>query len=473
MTLGHVGRGSEMDAIVPLVKNLMRIRYEDIPPQVLTATKRSVLDTFAAMLAGSSAQGCPEVVAQVLEWGGKEQSTIFNYDQKVPIFLAALANGMMARAVDFDDVFEPGTMHASASIVPAAMAAAEMKGGLDGKQFLTAVTLGIDMICRMGRTHKIPSGLSGMNVTFQYACFGCAGVVGRIVDLDEEKMIHAMGLAYSQTAGNSQNLLEGTLATRFSQGLAAQAGVYSAVFARRGITAARDVLEGKFGYYPVYHGGEYDVRNLLDGMGERFEGANVTLKKYPCCMHSHAAIDGILDISGDQDLNPEDVERVTVKINQQGFNFVCLPLEKTRVPQSIPEAQFSLPYAAATALVKRKVFLDDFTEEQIRNPHVLKVAQRVDCLVDPELDKSYQGKVTPAILEIRTKNGKVFSRRVVERRGAPSNPLTMEEIEEKFRQCAPFARNPVPEDKIREILLFLKGMEDQDDVTRILRLFSR
>ena len=461
-----------MDAIVPLVRNVSKVKYEDIPPQVLAATKKSIVDTFAAMLAGTSAQGCPEVVAQVLEWGGKEESTVFHYGKKVPAFLAALANGMMARAVDSDDVFEPGTMHASASIVPAVVAAAEMKGGLSGKQFLTAVTLGIDMICRMGRTNKIPSGLSGMNVTFQYACFGCAGVVGRVLGLDEEKMVHAMGLAYSQTAGNSQNLMEGTLATRFSQGLAAQAGVYAAVFARRGITAAREVLEGKFGYYPVYQRGEYDVRSLLDGLGERFEGVNVTLKKYPCCMHSHAAIDALLDISGKQGLNCDDVDRVTVKINQQGFNFVCLPLEKTRVPRSIPEAQFSLPYAAATALVKRKLFLDDFTEEQIQNPHVLQVAQRVDCLVDPELDKRYPASVTPAIVEVRTKKGKVFSRRVVERRGAPTNPLTMEEIEEKFRQCARFARNPMPEDRVGEILVFLRGMEDQDDVTRILPLFS-
>jgi len=461
-----------MDAIVPLVQNLIKIRYEDIPPQVLAATKKSIVDTFAAMLAGTSAQGCPEVVAQALEWGGKEESTVFHYGKKVPAFLAALANGMMARAVDFDDVFEPGTMHASASIVPAVLAAAEMKGGLSGKQFLTAVTLGVDLICRMGRTHRIPSGLSGMNVTFQYAGFGCAGVVGRVLGLDEEKMVHAMGLAYSQTAGNSQNLLEGTLATRFSQGLAAQAGVYAAVFARRGITAAREVLEGKFGYYPVYQRGEYEVRYLLDGLGERFEGLNVTLKKYPCCMHSHAAIDALLDISGEQGLNCDDVDRVTVKINQQGFNFVCLPLEKTRVPRSIPEAQFSLPYAAATALVKRKVFLDDFTEEQIRNPHVLHVAQRVDCLVDPELDKMYPASVTPAVVEIRTKKGKIFSRRVVERRGSPTNPLTREEIEEKFRRCARFARNPMPEDRVGEILLFLREMEDQDDMVRILPLFS-
>jgi 2-methylcitrate dehydratase PrpD len=465
-------KDSEMDAIAPLVRNLIKIRYEDIPAPVLAATKKSVVDTFAAMLAGTGAQGCPEVVAQALEWGGKEESTVFHYGKKVPAFLAALANGMMARAVDFDDVFEPGTMHASASIVPAVVAAGEMKGGLSGKEFLAAVTLGVDLICRMGRTNRVPSGLSGMNVTFQYACFGCAGVVGRVLGMDEEKMIHAMGLAYSQTAGNSQNLLEGTLATRFSQGLAAQAGVYAAVFARRGITAAREVLEGKFGYYPVYQRGEYDVRNLRDGLGERFEGENVTLKKYPCCMHSHGAIDALLDISGEEGLSDDDVDRVTVRINQQGFNFVCLPVEKTRVPRSIPEAQFSLPYAAATALVKGKVFLDDFTEEQIRNPRVLQVAQRVDCVVDPELDKKYPATVTPAVVEVRTREGKVFSRRVVERRGTPTNPLTMEEIEEKFRQCARFARTPLPAARVGDILFFLREMENRDDVTRILPLFS-
>jgi 2-methylcitrate dehydratase PrpD len=461
-----------MDAIVPLVRNLIKIRYEDIPSQALEATKKSIVDTFAAMLAGTGAQGCPEVVAQALEWGGKEESTVFHYGEKVPAFLAALANGTMARAVDFDDVFEPGTMHASASIVPAVLAAAEMKGGLSGKEFMTAITLGIDMICRMGRTHKIPSGLSGMNVTFQYACFGCAGVVGRVLGLDEEKMVQAMGLAYTQTAGNSQNLLEGTLATRLSQGLAAQGGVYAAVFARRGITAAREVLEGKFGYYPVYQRGEYDVRNLLDGLGERFEGVNVTLKKYPCCMHSHAAIDGLLSILAEQELRLDEVDRIMVKINHQGFNFVCLPLEKTRIPRSIPEAQFSLPYAAATALMKRKVFLDDFTEEQIRNPDVLRVAQRVDCLVDPGLDEKYPASVTPAVVEVRAKRGKVFSRMVVERRGSPTNPLTMEEIEEKFHRCARFARNPVAEDRVGEILNFLREMESQEDVTGILPLFS-
>lgn len=459
-----------MDAIVPLVRNLIRIQFKDIPAQVIGITKKSILDTFAAMLAGTSAQGCPEVIAQVLEWGGKKESTVFRSHKKVPAFLAVLANGMMARAVDFDDVFEPGTVHASASIVPAALAAAEMRGGLEGREFLTAVTLGIDLICRMARTHRIPSGLSGMNVTFQYAAFGCAGVVGRILRLGEEKMIHAMGLAYSQTSGNSQNLLEGTLATRFCQGLAAQAGVYAAVFAQKGITAAQEVLEGKFGYYPVYHRGQYDRRYLLEGLGEKFEVVHVTLKKYPCCMHTHAAIDAVLDIRAEQDLKPDEVDRVTVKVNQQGFNFVCLPLEKTRVPQTIPEAQFSLPYAVSTAMVKGKVFLEDFTNEEIRNPEVRKLATRVDCQVDLELDQTAQGNVTPAALEIRTRKGEFFSRKVIERRGSPTNPMTMEEVEEKFRKCAEFGQKKLRGKRRDRLLHILKTLENLEEVTQVLNL---
>ena len=139
---------------------------------------------------------------------------------------------------------------------------------------------------------------------------------------------------------------------------------------------------------------------------------------------------------------------------------------------STVDGQFSLPYAAATALVKRKVSLDDFTEIQIGNPDILQIAQRVDCLVDPELDKRYPASVTPANVEVRAKNGHVFSRRVIERRGSPTKPLTMEEIEQKFRHCARFARNPMPEDRIGEILHFLREIENQDEVTRILPLFS-
>lgn len=459
-----------MDAIVPIVESFVAAEFDNIPLDAVAASKKSVLDTLASMIAGAGAAGCPEIVNQVMEWGGREESTIVNYRGRVPSFLAALVNGMMARAVDLDDVYEPGTVHASASVVPAAFAVAEMLGMVDGRRFLTAVILGVDLICRMSRANKIPPGVSGMNSTFQYAYFGCAGAAGKLLGLDSEKLVNAMGLAYSQTAGNSQNLLEGTLATRLCQGLAAQGGVFSAIFAGRGITAARRVLEGKFGYYPVYQRNEYDVQRLLDGLGERFAVTDLTMKIYPCCMHTHAAIDAVISISKEQGLKPADVRKIRVGINEQGFNFVCFPVEKKRKPQTIPEAQFSLPYVVATALVKGKVFLEDFTENEIQNPEVLAVADVVECAVDPDVDNVSRGRVSPAVVEVFTEDGKRFFRKIDARKGSPAEPMTMEEVEDKFRKCAKLARRPVPEENIERIIAMVKGLENLDDVSGILQL---
>jgi len=299
-----IAKNTMTDAVIPIVDHFIERKFCELPSEVVLATKKSILDVLGSCLAGTSAAGCRELVSQVLYWGGVQESTIINDGVKVPAPLAALANGTMCRAVDFDDVFEPGTVHASASVVPAVLAAAELIGGCDGREFLIAVALGIDVLCRMAVANCVPPGVSGMNATFQCAYFACAGAVGRVLGLSRTEMIHSMGLAYTQTAGNSQNLLEGTLATRLNQGLAAQGGVSAAIFARIGFTAAKDVFEGKFGYYPVYQRGEYDRNSLLDDLGRRYEGVNVTTKLYPCCMHTHATIDAILANSENQTLLP-------------------------------------------------------------------------------------------------------------------------------------------------------------------------
>jgi 2-methylcitrate dehydratase PrpD len=459
-----------MDAIVPLVRNLGAIQFEDFPPEAVLAAKNCILDTLASLVAGTNAPGCPEVVGQAVEWGGKPESTILNYGKKVPVFLAALANGTMARAVDFDDVFEPGTIHASASIVPTALAVSERQGKIDGKAFLTAVTLGIDLICRLGKTHRIPPGVSGMNVTFQYAAFACAGVAAKLMGLDEEKTINAMGLAYSQTSGNSQNLLEGTLAIRFCQGLAAQAGIYSAVFADKGITAAKEVLQGKFGYFPVYQRGEYDPRALLEDLGKRFEVTHITTKTYPCCMHTHAAIDALRNILDIHPLKAGDIEKIVVRVNQQGYNFVCIPKSKAYRPRTVPEAQFSLPYTVITAFLKGHVSLRDFSEEVIRNPEVQRLTSKVECAVDQELERTFPGRVSPAIVEIRSKEGKGYIEKVVDRRGSPANPVTLEEVEEKFRQCCGFAKIPISKKNIEKIIAGIKELDTWCDVGQIAKL---
>jgi len=461
-----------MDAIVLIVEHFIETDYNDLTPEVVLATKKSILDTLGCCLAGTVAAASPELVSQVLHWGGREESTIINYGQKVPAPLAALVNGTMARALDFDDVYEPATVHASASIVPVAFAAAELAGGIDGKELLTAVAVGIDVICRMAAANRIPPGVSGMNATFQCAYFACAGVAGRLLGLTKHELIHAMGLAYTQTAGNSQNLLEGTLAVRLNQGLAAHGGMLSAVFAKIGLTAAQEVLEGKFGYYPVYQRGEYDRYKLLHGLRRRYEGVNLTLKLYPCCMHTHAAVDAILRLKAESNLAIDDVTKITVGVNQQAFNFVCFPLDKTQAPQTVSEAQFSLPYAVAVAFTKGTITLDDFTEDAIRNPTILKVARKVECEVDSELETKAGSEVTPAIVSIAKKDGKQLRTRVCKRKGSPMDPLSYEEVAEKFQKCANSAYKHLPQAHVQNLVNCIKQIESLTDVCEIIKLLQ-
>jgi 2-methylcitrate dehydratase PrpD len=460
------------DAIISIVDHFLGSKFDELASEVGGATKKSILDVLGSGLAGTDAPGCRELVSQVLDWGGRQESTIIGDGRKVPAPLAALANGTMCRAVDFDDVFEPGTVHASASVVPAALAAAELAGGCNGKEFLTAIAVGIDVLCRLAAANRVPPGISGMNATFQCAYFACAGVAGRLLGLNRTQMIHAMGLAYTQTAGNSQNLLEGTLATRLNQGLAAQGGLNAAIFAWIGFTAAKDVLEGKFGYYPVYQRDEYDRHVLLNDLGRRYEGVNVTTKLYPCCMHTHAAIDAILSIRRESDITVDQIARIVVRVNQQGFNFVCFPVERTQRPETIPEAQFSLPYIVAVALIKGEVRLEDFTAVALRNRAVFDLASKVECEVDPEIEQQAGTKVTPAVIEVHMANGGQFRVRVNERKGSPANPVSFDEVIKKFRQCAAFSSNPLPQAAVEQLADRINQIEQLEDVSEIVKLLQ-
>ncbi len=188
-------------------------------------------------------------------------------------------------------------------------------------------------------------------------------------------------------------------------------------------------------------------------------------------MHTHSAIDALTAMVQKYSLSAQEVDQVVVKLNQNGFNFVCLPPDKIYHPESVPEAQFSLPYTLATALVRGKVSLEDFTPAALKNPEVLEVPCRIQCRVDDELTRTTQSKVTPAILEIRSKKGQIYSMRVDDRKGSPANPMTWEEVEEKFRRCAAFAAHPPSPENIAKICAFVHEMQKHPDGTQLVKLF--
>jgi len=235
------------DAIETLVDFVLGTRFEDLPADVVASTLRFIRDNIGDTYAGASAAGCPEIARLVKGWGGAQESRLLGWRTRVPMPQAVWVNSTQSRALELDDVHEPGLMHATSGSVPVALAVAEMVGSRTGRDLITATALGIEVSCRLAMAPEVSSAISGMSFTFQCTTFGAAVTAGLLMGLDAGTMRNAMGIAYSQVAGNQQTLREGALMTRVQQGLSAKSGALAALLARQGIDGPREVLEGRFG----------------------------------------------------------------------------------------------------------------------------------------------------------------------------------------------------------------------------------
>ncbi|MBI4333597.1 MAG: MmgE/PrpD family protein [Chloroflexi bacterium] len=456
-----------MDASFAFARNIANIRFEDIPAEVVAVVKNDVLDTLGTALAGTTlGTGCREVVELVKEGGGKPDSTIIGFGGKVPAWMAALANSTLAYALDFDECHMTGQIHSGATNVPAAFAVAERLGKVDGKRFLTALTVGIDLGGRMS-VASYPRA-RGWHPTTVYGFFATAATASKLLGLSELKVQHALGIAYSQASGHEQGHGEGSDTKKVQAGFASKGGVLSALLAERGITGAINSFEGEFGLYKVYHAGRtYDSAGLTADLGRRFEVSNLSFKPYPSGRGTHASIDATLEIVREHNLRPQDIEKITVfksaiAVKVEGG-------ERKRRPVNALDAQLNVPYTVATAAVKRRVGLTDFTPEGIKDPAVLEMAQKVFVEEFPEFGPN---NFHPGITEIRTKDGKMYTKRVNEPFGNPENPMPKEQLVGKFMECASHSVKPLSKATLDRVVEMAMNLEQVDDAGAIIRLLA-
>ena len=370
----------KVDAIRPIVDNIVRIQFEDIPKDVINNATLFILDTIGTALAGSSAPGVAAVVDHLCDNGGKEETTIWSFGHRVPAEAAAFANGVMAHARDFDDTHDEAIVHANTSVLPAAMAVSEALHRT-GKDLLTAVVLGVDLSCRMGLA--APS-LGGWIHSSTLGYFGSTAAASKLAGCSSEQMLNAMGIVYSQVAGNSQCLIEGALTKRMQPALGAKAGVFSTRLAERGVTGPTQPLEGKYGFFNLYQQGKYSRDRLLSNLGTHFEGINLSMKPYPCCRCTHAPIDTILDIISEVEVAENNIEAITVYVPPVVMDFVGRPFTIGPSPQV--SAQFSIPYTIATCILKKDIFIEDFEDEAVKNSQAAKLAAQIQVVEVPNAE---------------------------------------------------------------------------------------
>ena len=457
-----------MEASSLFAKNLKKTEFDDLPQRVVDETKKQILDILGVAIGGFSQRGAKELRELVLEWGGKEESSVIGTSIKVPVPNAAHANATMAHCLDYDDVHEKAVMHSGVVIIPTCLAMAEFKGHFSGRDLITSVALGVDMMCRLALATtpgKSPVEL-GWHLTTLFGFLGVAGTAARILGLDEEGIINAIGIGYHQSCGNGQTVKDGALTKRLGPGFAVKGGITSALLAEKGITGAHNALEGQWGLYNLYMHGDYGPDILREDLGRRFEGMNVAIKPYPCCRGIHPAIDAALAIKNENNLKKEDIKEIVIYVTDAHYSLLCSPEDAKCNPRNPVDAQFSIPWGVATAIANNHVTLDDYTETAIKNDTVKEITRKIRVEIDNGLRRP--DKMEPTGIEITTSEGRNYSKVVEHPLGSLERPMTLEDCSRKFRDCA----KRLGDEKTNRIIEMVGRLDELSDVDELFPLLS-
>jgi len=438
-----------------------------LPEGVSRAVRSNLLDTLGCALAGSSAKAIPEVAGLVREWAGAPQADMWVFGGRFPAHHAAWVNGSMAHARDYDDTHDAAVLHAGVSAVPAALAAAQLRGGISGAELVAAVAAGLELTCRLGVATQIGVIESGFIYTSLLGYFGATAAAGRALGLHPEQMLSALGIVYSSVAGNHQVTRDASLMKRVQPGLAAQAAVVAAQLAQRGIKGPHNVFEGLDGFFRVYLNGRFDRDTVRRGLGEEFELLNLSYKPYPCCRYNHTAIDATLQARAEAMRPAEEVESIRVGVTKQCYEAVCTPEAVRWSPRTIVEAQFSIPYTVASAWIDGEVGLRHLTDEGLERSDVLALTKRVHPYVDAEIERRWGRNISPAELTVRFRDGSVVTARVDYPRGHPRNPMTPADFAAKVRDCAAFAAVPISAGQVEALIGAVDGIGSAPDLAAL------
>ena len=446
------------------------LSFERLPRHVVEDTKKLILDQLGVMLVGSAASGVDSLLASTRRWGGAKEASVLVHGDKLPAHHAAMINGTMARAQDFDSVHEGAIVHLTAGSLPQCLAAAERRGNVTGHAFITAMALAMEFMVRLGVSFETSFLKTGRVTTLHQATFGGALGASKLLGLDQRKTVSALGLAYGQVAGNLQVTVEGTVLVRVLQGFAAQTAVQSAIMAQDGLIGPERVFQGEWGYFKSYHDNKYKAEVLTQGLGDEWKLLETSIKYYPCCFLAHFAIQAMRDLIAANKVKPGDIETITARVTQGTYNVVCSPIEAKRVPTTTQQALFSLPYTVAAAAHSGRLTLAEMTPEAIKDAKVLATAQKVTCVVDPELEAKYGRIIGPSILDVTLRNGSKVSQRVDRVQGHPAMPMSYDDVAEKFRSCIPFAAKELDARKLDHVIQEVRQLEKVKDIGDIVKL---
>ena len=439
-------------------------KYEDVPDSVIALGKKTLLDGFGLALAGSTSNIGPIIRRYIETLGYSDgKASILGTSMKAPARFAALANGISIHADDFDDT--GSALHVAAPILPAAFALCEL-GGRSGKELMLAFHVGVEAASKIGDAISPRHNGDGFHTTGTCGAFGSAAACAKLRSLDVRQTAYALGVAASEASGLRDNF--GSMTKPFHAGHAAENGIVAADLAALGWTAADDILEAPLGFFQAAGGG-FDPGAVVNRLGNpwMFASPGDLIKRFPCGTIQQSFMDEMLILIRDNNIMPNEVERVEVGGNRSNLTTLF-----RHHPTTGLEAKFSMEFAMSILLLERKAGLSQFTDAVVGRKDVQDMISRVKFYVDPEFDKkageggNFQAVlVEGGIIKIHMKDGRSLSGRTRPAKGSPGNPMTYDEVADKFRGNAEFSRWPAP--KTESVIELVKTLETAPDVRRI------
>jgi 2-methylcitrate dehydratase PrpD len=454
-----------------------KLNFDFVPREVVDATKSYILDWFGCAIGGSGVPSSQSILRVARELNGRSDSTVMGSGDKMEPTLAAMVNGTMSHALEMDDDHRTMCGHPGVAVIPAALAMSE-KMGLNGKQFVEAVIVGYEMIIRSGTCFLGRAYYDGWHPTSTCGVFGAAASAAKAMALNSEQTATAFGLAGSMSGGTLEYHFKGSFAKRFHPGNAARNGILAAMMARDGFTGPWSIFEGEWGWLNTHcekvaeldRNGKamlkkvYDASCLCDALGERYDLLTNSFKVHSGGRFGATSIDACLEVVKTYNIQPEQVKEI--RVGACDFTRRIHFTEGCHRPRNIVTAQFSLPFALAMILLHRKVSVSHFTEENMSDPEVVEMMDKVSNYVDAEAEAAYP-KHYMATVTVVLKDGVERKATVEYPKGDPENRPTAEELHDKFRELAGMTLSPGRTERLLSALIDIEKIGRMSEIAAL------
>ena len=449
-----------MDETRQLAEFIINIRFEDLKKDVVEKAKSLVLDQLGCQLAFANLPWSKAVYEYVRNNKTvKKESIITYYGFRTTAELAAFANAVFGHGFEMDDTEMITASHPGVAVIPSALAAGE-KENISGKEFITAIVAGYDAMLRPGTATKHMM-MRGFHSTGVAGPLGSAAAAGKILKLDLGTMISALGIAASESSGITEFAVSGGSVKRLHAGLAAQSGLRAALLAKLGITGPTAPLEGPKGFCHTFSD-TYSIEEITRDLGKEFRIMQVGNKPYCCCAAQHSVIDAGAKIQKERHINPTEIQKIVIEQRPRE----AINVGNIILPQDIIAAQFSARFGLALRLVKGSNGFRDYNENNLKDHQILKLVEKIDYVCDEKCEK-LKVEVGPALVTISLQDGTTFKQQIDYAKGSIQNPMTQDELENKFGELV---SNILPTKHIETIIRTVRRLEELSSIRNLADL---